>query len=126
MLDGQKVAETDRCEYIFTDVASGAHVASVKAVYASGESEPAEVVFGESGIDSALTGGIAVSPNPAPGYTLVSITAYFTSGAEMAVFIGMPLPEEMATSSTKRMKPSGDTQFSATVRGNVHRRQPAT
>ena len=93
MLDGQKVAETDRCEYIFTDVASGAHVASVKAVYASGESEPAEVVFGESGIDSALTGGIAVSPNPAPGYTLVSgdftgALLYDLSGLCVATFTG--------------------------------------
>lgn len=93
MLDGQKVAETDRCEYIFTDVASGAHVASVKAVYASGESEPAEVVFGESGIDSAVTGGIAVSPNPAPGYTLVSgdftgALLYDLSGLCVATFTG--------------------------------------
>lgn len=74
MLDGEVIGETDDCEFTIAAVTSGEHVAAVKAIYASGESEAAEVHFGDSGLKELGTPAddITVSPNPARDYTLIN------------------------------------------------------
>lgn len=92
-LDGEKVAETDACEYTFAGLPKDLHTAEVKAVYASGESAPVAVTFGESGIAAPEASAISVGPNPAPGYTEVkgdfeAARLYTLSGALLKSFPG--------------------------------------
>lgn len=95
MLDGEKVAETSGTLHAFENVGCGMHTASVKAVYASGESEAVTVEFGQDGLNEIGAGGsLTVAPNPAPGYTEVtggdfeSAQLYDLSGRRVAVFGG--------------------------------------
>lgn len=91
-LDGKKLADTEDCSYMLNPGA-GEHYAEVKAVYASGESAPAKIVFGESGVNGILTDKISVWPNPAPGYTDVRgefrrAVLYDLSGRALRAFDG--------------------------------------
>ena len=91
-LDGEKLADTEDCSYMLTP-GSGEHYAEVRAVYASGESAPAKIVFGESGVNGVQTDKISVRPNPAPGYTNVRgefnrAVLYDLSGRALRAFDG--------------------------------------
>lgn len=91
-LDGKKLADTEDCSYMLTP-GLGEHYAEVKAVYASGESAPAKIVFGESGVNGVQTDKISVRPNPAPGYTNVRgefnrAVLYDLSGRALRAFDG--------------------------------------
>lgn len=70
-VDGQKPEITENCALSLGSVSDGMHKASVKAIYASGESEEAEITFGQSGITSPSADGIRVYPNPAVDHTVV-------------------------------------------------------
>ena len=92
-LDGEELARTTDCSFMLSDVAKGAHTAEVKAVYASGESAPATVRFGETGLNGLNGSEISVWPNPAPGYTIVRgdfsrATIYDLSGRSLRTFDG--------------------------------------
>lgn len=93
-LDGNKVARTKECSYLFTNVPEGMHTAEVKAVYASGESLSAQEKFGvETGIGTVESGNVMVSPNPAHDYTMVSgefssATLFDLSGRKLRTFSG--------------------------------------
>lgn len=92
-LDGEELARTTDCSLMLSDVAKGAHTAEVKAVYASGESAPATVRFGETGLNGLNGSEISVWPNPAPGYTIVRgdfsrATIYDLSGRSLRTFDG--------------------------------------
>lgn len=92
-LDGEELARTTDCSFMLSNVAKGAHTAEVKAVYASGESVPATVRFGETGLNSLNGSEISVWPNPAPGYTIVRgdfsrATIYDLSGRSLRTFDG--------------------------------------
>lgn len=92
-LDGEELARTTDCSFMLSDVAKGAHTAEVKAVYASGESVPATVRFGETGLNGLNGSEISVWPNPAPGYTIVRgdfsrATIYDLSGRSLRTFDG--------------------------------------
>lgn len=92
-LDGEELARTTDCSFMLSNVAKGAHTAEVKAVYASGESAPATVRFGETGLDGLNGSEISVWPNPAPGYTIVRgdfsrATIYDLSGRSLKTFDG--------------------------------------
>lgn len=92
-LDGEELARTTDCSYMLSNVAKGAHTAEVKAVYASGESAPATVRFGETGLNGLNGSEISVWPNPAPGYTIVRgdfsrATIYDLSGRSLKTFDG--------------------------------------
>ena len=53
-LDGTKVGESEKPEYVIVDLSEGRHVIGIKAIYQSGESQLVEYVFGESdGIDAS-------------------------------------------------------------------------
>ena len=57
MLDNVVVAQPATNQFLFEDVTEGAHTASVKAVYKSGESETASITFNAvSGINELLAG----------------------------------------------------------------------
>ncbi len=71
-LDGNPVKMTDTQSHLFENVAGGTHTASVKAVYASGKSENASIVFGQGGIGDVMSESLAIYPNPAHGFTNVS------------------------------------------------------
>lgn len=91
-LDGKKLVDTEDCSYMLNP-GRGEHTAEIKAVYASGESAPAKIVFGELGVNGIQTDKIAVWPNPAPGYTNVRgdfsrAVLYDLSGRELRVFNG--------------------------------------
>lgn len=91
-LDGEKLADTEDCSYMLNPGA-GEHYAEIKAVYASGESAPAKILFGESGVNGVLTDKISVWPNPAPGYTNVRgefnrAVLYDLSGRVLCAFDG--------------------------------------
>lgn len=91
-LDGKKLADTEDCSYMLNPGA-GEHYAEIKAVYASGESAPAKIVFGESGVNGVQTDKIGVWPNPAPGYTDVRgefrrAVLYDLSGRALRAFDG--------------------------------------
>lgn len=92
-LDGEELARTTDCSFMLSNVAKGAHTAEVKAVYASGESAPATVRFGETGLNGLNGSEISVWPNPAPGYTIVRgdfsrATIYDLSGRSLRTFDG--------------------------------------
>lgn len=92
-LDGEELARTTDCSFMLSNVAKGAHTAEVKAVYASGESAPATVRFGETGLNGLNGSEISVWPNPAPGYTIVRgdfsrATIYDLSGRSLRIFDG--------------------------------------
>lgn len=92
-LDGEELARTTDCSFMLSDVAKGAHTAEVKAVYASGESVPATVRFGETGLNGLNGSEISVWPNPAPGYTIVRgdfsrATIHDLSGRSLKTFDG--------------------------------------
>lgn len=92
-LDGEELARTTDCSFMLSNVAKGAHTAEVKAVYASGESAPATVRFGETGLNGLNGSEISVWPNPAPGYTIVRgdfsrATIYELSGRSLRTFDG--------------------------------------
>ena len=92
-LDGEELARTTDCSFMLSDVAKGAHTAEVKAVYASGESAPATVRFGETGLNGLNGAEISVWPNPAAGYTIVRgdfsrATIYDLSGRSLRTFDG--------------------------------------
>ncbi|MBS5437035.1 MAG: carboxypeptidase regulatory-like domain-containing protein [Prevotella sp.] len=92
-LDGEELARTTDCSFMLSDVAKGAHTAEVKAVYASGESAPATVRFGETGLNGLNGSEISVWPNPAPGYTIVRgdfsrATIHDLSGRSLKTFDG--------------------------------------
>lgn len=92
-LDGEELARTTDCSFMLSNVAKGAHTAEVKAVYASGESAPATVRFGETGLNGLNSSEISVWPNPAPGYTIVRgdfsrATIYDLSGRSLRTFDG--------------------------------------
>lgn len=92
-LDGEELARTTDCSFMLSNVAKGAHTADVKAVYASGESAPATVRFGETGLNGLNGSEISVWPNPAPGYTIVRgdfsrATIYDLSGRSLRTFDG--------------------------------------
>lgn len=92
-LDGEELARTTDCSFMLSNVAKGAHTAEVKAVYASGESAPATVRFGETGLNGLNGSEISVLPNPAPGYTIVRgdfsrATIYDLSGRSLRTFDG--------------------------------------
>ncbi|MDE7376809.1 MAG: choice-of-anchor J domain-containing protein, partial [Muribaculaceae bacterium] len=92
-LDGSKVADTDKCSYAFDNIPEDVHVAQVKAVYASGESEPATVQFGTSGIGIVDNDGLSIYPNPATDYVNVKgafnrALVYDLSGVLMKSFDG--------------------------------------
>jgi len=70
-VDGQKPEITENCALSLGSVSDGMHKASVKAIYASGESEEAEITFGQSGSTSPSADGIRVYPNPAVDHTVV-------------------------------------------------------
>ena len=91
-LDGEKLADTEDCSYMLNPGA-GEHYAEIKAVYASGESAPAKILFGESGVNGVQTDKISVWPNPAPGYTNVRgefnrAVLYDLSGRVLRAFDG--------------------------------------
>ncbi len=92
-LDGEELARTTDCSFMLSNVAKGAHTAEVKAVYASGESAPATVRFGETGLNGLNGSEISVWPNPAPGYTIVRgdfsrATIHDLSGRSLRTFDG--------------------------------------
>lgn len=92
-LDGEELARTTDCSFMLSNVAKGAHTAEVKAVYASGESAPATVRFGETGLNGLNGSEMSVWPNPAPGYTIVRgdfsrATIYDLSGRSLRTFDG--------------------------------------
>lgn len=92
-LDGEELARTTDCSFMLSNVAKGAHTAEVKAVYASGESVPATVRFGETGLNGLNGSEISVWPNPAPGYTIVRgdfsrATIHDLSGRSLKTFDG--------------------------------------
>lgn len=66
-VDGSKVASTEATSYTVTGLEEGDHTASVVAVYAEGESEPATVNFNIKlgGVDEIAAQGIRIYPNPA-------------------------------------------------------------
>ncbi len=66
-VDGNKVASTQATSYTVTGLEEGDHTASVVAVYAEGESEPATVNFNVKlgGVDEVTAQGIRIYPNPA-------------------------------------------------------------
>lgn len=92
-LDGKKIARTTDCAYTLAEVGPGSHTATVKAVYASGESDGASIEFGSTAIDGVNADAITVAPNPAPGYTVVCgdftrAALYDLSGRALRTFDG--------------------------------------
>lgn len=66
-VDDVKVASTEATSHVVSGLAEGSHKARVVAVYAEGESEPAEIDFlvRLSGIGQVQADGVSVWPNPA-------------------------------------------------------------
>lgn len=66
-LDGKKVITQRGITYTFTNIADGKHIAGVKAIYASGESELATVEFEVTGnrIEEVVDEEVLLYPNPA-------------------------------------------------------------
>lgn len=94
-LDGTPVGTFTEASCTLPAPGSGAHVAAVKAVYASGSSAEATVTFGSDGISTPEQDGAAISvgPNPAPGYTEVrgefdAAVLYDLSGRAVESFDG--------------------------------------
>lgn len=66
-IDGAKIASTDATSHQIPAMAEGTYTARVIAVYAEGESEPAELTFQVklSGVEQITADGVAFYPNPA-------------------------------------------------------------
>ncbi|MDE6207296.1 MAG: carboxypeptidase regulatory-like domain-containing protein [Muribaculaceae bacterium] len=94
LLDGEVVATTDATELHLDPVGDGIHTLGIRAVYASGTSDTAELTFGDAGIGSIdATDAVSVSPNPATDYTIVNTVfeqaaLYTLSGRLVASYDG--------------------------------------
>lgn len=64
-LDGEKQSQTNEKSFTFTDLINGPHVAGVKAIYSSGESEISTVTFMTNvGIEDIDEYSVKIYPNP--------------------------------------------------------------
>ena len=86
---------TEETELHLDPVGAGTHTLGIRSVYASGNSDVAEINFGESGVEEILKSDkITVSPNPAVDYTVVSTefdkaVLYTLSGQMIATYDGV-------------------------------------
>ncbi|MBD5340627.1 MAG: T9SS type A sorting domain-containing protein [Bacteroides sp.] len=95
LLDGKTIMNTEETELHLDPVGAGTHTLGIRSVYASGNSDVAEINFGESGVEEILKSDkITVSPNPAVDYTVVSTefdkaVLYTLSGQMIATYDGV-------------------------------------
>ena len=71
-LDGTKVGETDKPEFVLPNVTTGHHVIGIKAIYQNSESLLVEYEFGETdGIDTFHLPPSTLHPSPSTHYDLL-------------------------------------------------------